>query len=218
MKNMFFTQGRRGAKRHAFTLLEMMITMSIMVVVISMISLGYLSMLRLEKSNGVLLDFIRDCNKLKQTLRSFAGSSIRLIGQNGRSVRIQHGNGGESLIQYEDDDNDFTTIGDNRLVFIRDNINYSSNDEAVIVRYISPANLGGGGEMTDGEGNTGDPIFSRQSGEWDDADNNNFSALVVEFVLGDNDPSPGASCHAFTGPGYQSYTFRMRMTPRNTFR
>jgi type II secretory pathway pseudopilin PulG len=188
--------GRRG-----FTMLEIMIASTIMILVLGMISAGYLKMLQVERSNDRVMTYASEALQLKRLLRQHASAARQIVSPDGRSARIIARNGVTAEVRYEDGDGDWRTIGDNRIVFFADisvgDLDDPATPRDLVIRFVSPT------------GNGANPIFNKLTA-------NAFSPLEVEFTIGDYAFDPAAPCHRITGPGYQSYFFRARTSPRNT--
>lgn len=98
-----------------------------------------------------------------------------------------------SAIYYSDDDDNASTLSNNRLYYDSD-VNDETNDPTMIGRYISPV--------------PGKPIFDYLD---------RTSAVEINFRVGDPRDDPGASFHRETGPGPQGITVQTAFGPRNSY-
>jgi len=173
-----------------------MITVAILGTLLAAVSTAFVAMLQVERNNTRVFDYARECLKFQNFLRQSATSAQQVVTPDGRTVRITGPDGTVSQVVYEDADGNWQTIEDNILRLDADIT--SGGDDTFLVRWVSPPNNGAGA------------IFSRDT-------TTGYSALRVDFIIGDNVADENAPCHAVTGPGWQSFRFRSRVSPRNAF-
>lgn len=180
--------------RRAMSLIEVMFSVAIMGFVLAAMSAAFLGLLQVERKNTIVMDMGMGALEFQRVLQRYAASARQIVSPDGLSARITSTAGVVTVIRYRDDDGDPTTIDDNSIELIPD-ISLGENGKIVVTR-VTPPNLA-------------DPIFRKDTFI-------GYSPLLIEFNVGDYPREFGTACDAVTGPGYQSFTFRARISPRNS--
>lgn len=180
--------------RRAVSFIEVMFSVAIMGFVLAAMSSAFLAVLQVERKNTIVMDMGMDALEFQRVLQRYAASAQQIVAPDGLSARITNPNGVVTVIRYRDDDGNPRTIGDNSIELIPD-ISLGESGKIVVTR-VTPPNLVG-------------PIFRKDTMV-------GYSPLIIEFVVGDYPRQFGTRCDAITGPGYQSFTFRARISPRNS--
>jgi prepilin-type N-terminal cleavage/methylation domain-containing protein len=195
------------------TMLEIMIAMGMLAILSLTAASLFVAIVRLEKSNRSILLHAMAAQKVQQTIREWGTTAFQLITEDGQAVEIVHPNGRRSIMRYEDDDGDWRTIRDNRIIFIRDNT--EPDNVTVLASQVTPVdavnNNGTNPIFLRYNNNTPGDIFS-QGPPAPDAN----APLLIQFVLGDYTRDKDAACHAVTGPGFQSTRVNTSISPRNS--
>jgi len=180
----------RGARRAAFTLVEVVIAATIMTLTVS-VAVGVFSYaLRIAKAQRTNLLMAEDSLNLQRILKEKVTSAQKFVIDQGRTLHIIQPDGGESVLQYIDADDNPETLVNNRLVWDPDST--TEGDETTLIRNISP--------MDDF------PVFDQPPGN---------AALRVRLRLGDRSVN-SASEDAVSGYGYQTFVVDSSFTPRNS--
>jgi len=185
------------------TLLETLISVTILSVLMAAVLGLFVALARLEKNNRMTVRYATMAHSLETTLRKYCTDAFQFIDEGGNGVRIVRPDGLESIMRFVDEDGDWRTLADNSIIFISAD---EPDSEQLIAVNVS---------RVDAWPNAGDrPVFrllNNNGGGAPDA----FSALIIEFQMGDYTSDPDAPCHALTGPGFQNLPVRTAISPRN---
>jgi type II secretory pathway pseudopilin PulG len=186
------------------TLIEIMIAAS----VLTLLTLGVMSLLvtmaQLEKNNRRMTEFALMGQNLEVLVRKYATDAFQFIEDNGLGVVIVLPDGRSHQLFFEDGDGDHRTLADNRIFFISAD---EPDNPILVARYVTRIDA-----TQANEGNA--PMFRLLNNNFP-ANADAFAPLIIEFQMGDYTLDPNGTCHQVTGPGFQNWTVRTSVAPRN---
>jgi len=179
-----------GRSAAGFTLVEVMIAVSIFIVLIAMAIAAYTSTMRFASEGSTHVNFIDTARAAEQQILKYvqAGGAV---GVEAEAIRLYMPDDTIARIKFEDDDGDPQTVADNRLVY--DPNESVANNDVEICREVSPID--------------GEPMFKLVA--------TSPRSVILSFHVGEVPPEDSDGSELLAGQGYQGVEVRVSATPRN---